>query len=34
MGWVIMIAGLFMAAVVAVLIDAWDRRARRKRDDD
>jgi hypothetical protein len=34
MGWVIMIAGLFMAAVVAVFIDAWDRRTRRKRDDD
>ena len=34
MGWVIMIAGFFMAAVVAVFIDAWDRRTRRKRDDD
>jgi hypothetical protein len=34
MGWAIMIAGLFMTAVVAVFIDAWDRRTRRKRDDD
>lgn len=30
MGWAIMIGGLLMAAVVAVFIDAWDRRARRK----
>jgi hypothetical protein len=30
MGWVIMIAGLFAAAVLAVFIDAWDRRARQK----
>ena len=34
MGWVIMIAGLFIAAVVAVFIDAWDQRTRRKSDDD
>jgi len=33
MGWVIMIGGLFTAAVLAVFIDAWDRRARQKRDD-
>jgi hypothetical protein len=32
MAWVIMIGGLLMAAVVAVFIDAWDRRARRKRE--
>ena len=33
MGWVIMIGGLFVAAVLSVFIDAWDRRARQKHDD-
>ena len=33
MGWVIMIGGLFAAAVLAVFIDPSDRRARQKRDD-
>jgi hypothetical protein len=33
MGWVIMIGGLFAAAVLAVFIDAWDRHARLERDD-
>jgi len=34
MGWLIMIGGLLMAAVVALFIDAWDRHARRKQYDD
>ena len=33
-GWLIMIGGLVMAAVVAVFIDGWDRHVRRKRHDE